>query len=345
MTTQSEKTEEMDLSAAPTTPGFLTRASVGGALMGLANLVLGISGGTMLLASGVFPQFVQAVADITRLRFSRQAIFLLATIGISAALVIGFLAGPVSYLVVSHTWIMYSLFIGLTLGGVPLIWKMAVSKTPAFWIGAAIGLIGMIVLVQIQGGTTDTDGSTGFFYLLIAGILAASAMVLPGISGSYLLLLLGVYVTILQGVEEIMIGVRTFNIEMTLEPAFGIALPVGIGVLLGIAGVSNLAKFLLARFPQPSLGLLLGLLLGAVAGLWPFQHGIEPDVNTVLKGQTIIEEKGEFFYEATGNPVDPRDYERETFTPATSQVAGAIAIAGLGFLLTVGIARVGGQEE
>lgn len=342
---QSEETEEGNLPANTEIPALLARAGIGGGLMGLANLVPGISGGTMLLASGIFPQFVQAVADLTRLRFSRQAILLLAGIAISAGFAIGLLAGPVSYLVVTETWIMYSLFIGLTLGGVPLIWKMAESKTKSFTIAAILGVAAMIAISQIQTIDTATGETTNFFYLLIAGILGASAMVLPGISGSYLLLLLGVYVLILQAIEQIVIGIRTFNLEMIWEPAFGIALPVAIGYALGIAGVSNLAKVLLARFPQPSLGLLLGLLLGAVVGLWPFQQSIEPEVGTTLKGQTVVEENGELIYEITGKRVDPRDYRQEAFTPTAAHVAGSIAFTGLGFFLTAAITRIGNRKE
>ena len=313
--------------------------------MGIANLVPGISGGTMLLATGVFPQFVQAVADLTRLHFRRNAIILLGTIVVAAIAVIGPFAGLISRLVIDHTWVMYSLFIGLTLGGVPLIWHMTVGKTASFWLGAAGGLFFMLAMafLQIQGAGTG-GANDGFFLLFLAGIAAASAMVLPGISGGYLLLLLGVYVTILEGIEQLVTAARTLDFTLGFPPAWQIALPVGLGVVAGIAGVSNLVKYVLNRFPSPTLGLLLGLLLGAVAGLWPFQHGVEPEVGAMLKGQTIIEEEGLLVYDQTGAAVEPKDYPREFFQPTAVQAAGSAGLVFLGFAITAAIARLGHRK-
>ncbi len=314
--------------------------------MGMANLVPGISGGTMLLAAGVFPQFVQAVADLTRLRFSRNAIILLGTILVAAVAVIGPFAGLISRLVIDHTWAMYSLFIGLTLGGVPLIWRMAAGKPASFWLGSAVGLLFMIAMavLQIQGAGTG-GANDGFLLLFLAGVAAASAMVLPGISGGYLLLLLGVYVTILEGIEQLVTAARTLDFALGFPPAWQIALPVGLGVVAGIAGVSNLVKYVLHRFPGPTLGLLLGLLLGAVAGLWPFQHGMEPEVGAMLKGQTIIEAEGLLVYDQTGAPVEPKDYPREFFRPTPSQAAGSAGLVVIGFAITATVARLGREKR
>lgn len=338
-------------STAPTTSPLpvstlVARAGLGGALMGMANLVPGISGGTMLLAAGIFPQFVQAVADLTRLRFNRQSILLLGTIILAAAVTIGPLAGIISQLVINHTWIMYSLFIGLTLGGVPLIWQMAGTKRSTFWMGAAAGLLAMvaIVVLQARGTGASENGSDGFLVLFFAGVLGASAMVLPGVSGGYLLLLLGVYVTILKGIEEFFTAARTLDFALAFAPAWQILLPVGLGVLIGVAGVSNLVKFVLERFPKPTLGLLLGLLLGAVVGLWPFQHGVEPEVDAILKGQVLAEVDGQLVYSATEEPVEPADFPHEFFTPAPAQVAGAFVLVFFGFGITAVVARFGRDQ-
>ncbi len=313
--------------------------------MGMANLVPGISGGTMLLATGVFPQFVQAVADITRLRFDRYALLLIGTITGAAVLAIGPFAGLISRLVIDHTWAMYSLFIGLTLGGVPLIWRMAANKSAAFWSGCACGLLVMLGLALMQALGADARGANdGFLILFLAGVAAASAMVLPGISGGYLLLLLGVYVTILEGIEQLFNAARTLDIAQALPPALQIALPLGLGILAGIAGVSNLVKYVLTRFPGPTLGLLLGLLLGAVAGLWPFQQGVEPEVGMTLKGQTVIEADGQLVYDQTRRPVEPGDYPREFFPPSPAQAGGSLALIAIGFTVTAAISRIGRER-
>jgi putative membrane protein len=101
------------------------RGAIGGTLMGLANLVPGISGATMLLVAGVYPGFIGAIAEVTTFRFFARSLVLLAAIVGTAALAILLLAGSVKGLVEDHRWMMYSLFIGLTLGGVPIVWRMA----------------------------------------------------------------------------------------------------------------------------------------------------------------------------------------------------------------------------
>ncbi|MCP4038114.1 MAG: DUF368 domain-containing protein, partial [bacterium] len=110
---------------------LVVRSAVGGVLMGLANLVPGISGGTMLLAAGVYPNFISAIAELTTLKFNKRSIILLGTIALAAALAILLLAGAMRSLVIEQRWIMYSIFIGLTLGGLPLVWRLAAPATPA----------------------------------------------------------------------------------------------------------------------------------------------------------------------------------------------------------------------
>ena len=129
---------------------LLIRSAIGGTLMGLANLVPGISGGTMLLAAGVYPGFISAIAEITTLRFRPRSIATLGAVVASAALAILLLAGTVKALVEDHRWVMYSLFIGLTLGGLPLVWRLARPATT----GVALALLS---LIYKRFGTLDED--------------------------------------------------------------------------------------------------------------------------------------------------------------------------------------------
>ena len=241
------------------------RASAGGVLMGLANLVPGISGGTMLVATGVYTRFIAAVAEITTFRFRTRSLLLLGFVGGAALVTILLLAGSVKGLVADHRWIMYSLFIGLTLGGVPLVWRMARPGSPALLAGALAGLVAMGLMTF---GPVHGDGGSGWLLLFVAGVAGSSAMILPGVSGAYLLLLLGQYQPILGAIDQVKQG--------QFDDALGILLPVGAGVVAGIAGVSNLLGWALRRYEQATLGVLLGLLLGSVLGLWPFQHAVEP---------------------------------------------------------------------
>ena len=321
--------------AGPSTGALVSRGVVGGTLMGLANLVPGISGGTMLLAAGVYPRFIKAIAEITTLRFRWPSMVVLGAVGLSAALAIGLLAGPVKDLVVHHRWIMYSLFIGLTLGGVPVVWRMAKPGSRGLWIGAALGFIAMAALALAQSSGAGESGgeSSSFLMLLLAGLAGASAMILPGVSGGYLLLVLGQYVAILGGIEALVHALKARDLAAAWEPALGVVLPVGIGVVVGVVAVSNLLKVLLARHEKPTLGVLLGLLFGAVVGLWPFQHGVKPALGATFKGQQMTAELLE--------KLPAHKYPTEFFSPSVADVAGALGLIALGFAITMAVDRLG----
>jgi putative membrane protein len=247
---------------------LIGRAAIGGTLMGLANLVPGVSGGTMLLAAGVYPAFVEAIAELTTFRFRQRSLLLLAAVAGAAGLAILALAGATRSLVIDHRWVMYSLFIGLTLGGVPLVWRLARPATPALWVGTAAGFSGMLwMALAPDAGPGGGEASTGL--LLLSGTAGAGAMILPGLSGGYLLLLLGQYLPILGAVDKLK--------QVLLS----------VGVVVGIVVISNLVRFALERFPKATLGVLLGLLLGAVVGLWPFQHGVPPKPGDVIRGRAV----------------------------------------------------------
>ncbi|MFA9470607.1 MAG: undecaprenyl phosphate translocase family protein, partial [Deltaproteobacteria bacterium] len=140
-------------------PKWGLRCLLGGALMGLANLVPGISGGTMLLAAGIYPRFIQALADLSGLRLRKDSFIVLGLVGVAAAVAILLGAGPVKDAVVEHRWAMYSLFIGLTLGGVPVLWQMARPATSTFWVGMGAGLIVMAGLAWLQIDGASSGGS------------------------------------------------------------------------------------------------------------------------------------------------------------------------------------------
>jgi putative membrane protein len=321
------------------------RGAFGGVLMGLANLVPGISGGTMLLASGVYPQFISGVAEVTTFRFRVRTLLILACIiGAAMVAVVG-LAGPVRDLVVHHRWIMYSLFIGLTLGGVPLLWRMIGRPTPGVYIGAAAGLGGMIALAAAQmlgGGSADRSG---FGFMFLAGAAGAAAMILPGISGGYLLLVLGVYVPLLGAIADFKNAlpvVGEYDAKTAFEIGGTVVLPVGLGVVVGVAMISNLLKWLLLRFEKTTLGVLLGLLLGAVVGIWPFQSGVEPQVGDVLKNQTVAKaENGSLIVAETGRDIGPEDWPTAFFRPSGGQVAGSVGLIIAGFAASWLVTRIG----
>lgn len=317
-----------ELAKEPNAVALAARSVLGGVLMGLANLVPGISGGTMLLASGVYPAFIGAITEITTFRFRPRSLLVLVSVGGAAGLAILLLAGVVKGLVVDHRWIMYSLFIGLTLGGLPVVWRMVGKPGRSVWAGAVAGAIGMAVLawLQISQAGGGAVGGSGPLALALAGIAGASAMILPGVSGGYLLLVLGQYLPILAAIDRFKDALGAARWAEALEVGLHVGLPVGLGVVAGVVGVSQLLKLLLKRYRDATLGVLLGLLVGAVAGLWPFQRDAEPAVTSQVVAAAAIEQPVEFF------------------RPTAGQGALAVVFVLLGLAITTAVARIGGEE-
>jgi len=318
-------------------PKWGLRCLLGGGLMGLANLVPGISGGTMLLAAGIYPRFIQALADLSGLRLRKSSFVLLSLVGVAAVGAILLGAGPVKDAVVEHRWAMYSLFIGLTLGGVPVLWPMARPATNPFWTGMVAGLLVMVGLAWLQMyGASSGASREGVVMMFVAGVAGASAMILPGVSGGYLLLVLGVYVPVLSAIDSLKEALKASDLASASEPVLSVVLPVGVGVAIGVLVVSNLIKVVLERYEQPTLGVLMGLLVGAVFGLWPFQEGVAPKVGEMFKGQALTAERLA--------DLGPDKYPTEFFAPTFTDVMMALGLVGVGYMITTLVARLGGAK-
>ncbi|MCI0621088.1 MAG: DUF368 domain-containing protein [Acidobacteria bacterium] len=315
----------------------LIRCALGGLLMGLANLVPGISGGTMLLAAGVYPQFIDGIAEITRLRFQTRTILALGAILGSGALAIVAFAGLVRGLVVDHRWVMYSLFIGLTLGGVPVVWKLLRRVTASAAAACGVGIAVMAAMAVVQPGEASESGSGLGAYLIMffAGVAGTSAMILPGVSGGYLLLVLGQYLVILGAIDQAKVALlQEGGPEWSvLLASLHVFIPLGLGVLLGAVAVSNLMRYFLAWYEKATLGFLMGLLLGAVLGLWPFQRAVPPQPGEVIRGRVMTTE--------TIADLDPKYYPMESYAPGSGQIASAAGLVLLGWLATQGVALAG----
>ena len=249
-------------------PVAVPRAFLGGVLMGLANLVPGISGGTMILAIGLYDRFIGAVADITRLRFRRETILFLGTMAVGLALAVLVFSGVAVRLVAEQRWVMYALFLGMTLGGAPELWKECRPMRLPSLLAILAGICAM-AWFALQSGNTALEPTTATF--LLVGAIGASSMILPGISGSYVLLILGMYDTVIGAVS-------VSELRESPGDSLAIIVPVGVGAVLGIALLSNVLKAVLRTFSGPAHGVLLGLLLGSVIGLYPFQEAVHPEL-------------------------------------------------------------------
>ena len=299
--------------------------------MGLANLVPGISGGTMLLAAGVYRSLIDAVGQLCRLNITKRSLAPVVCIAIPAAVTIFSLAGAVTDLVQNHRPLAYATFIGLTLGGVPLLLRQLPKWTAGAKRGVLFGVMAMagLALLESVGGFASTSG---WVMAALAGTLGGASMILPGLSGGFVLLLLGQYVVILSAIDGFKDGIKIGSLDALMSPLQTL-LPFGVGFAIGIGLTAVIMRTLLQKHESATTGVLLGLLLGAVLGLWPFRVGVQPEIGDVIRGQTLttVEQRDE---------VKPKYWRTEVFTPDLQEVMLAAMAAAIGFGTSLAVGRL-----
>lgn len=306
---------------------------IGGLLMGVANIVPGISGGAMLLLVGVYAAFIASLADLTSFRWrSTRPWLTVGFVGMGALTSIALLAGPVKYLIVTYRWEVFSVLIGMRLGVIPTVWRMARPPTPALWAGVAGGVVftGLAALVQYNPQWLGAAGTSAPM-LFLGGLIAASATILPGLDGSYLLIVLGQYVPILGAISRFKEAVLAGDVSAALTP-MGMLVPFGLGAAIGIGGVSLVLRWLLEHRPKPTLGVLLGVLCGAFIGLYPFARYVPPQLGDTIKGVAVTEQ--------TLPTIEKDDWPLEFFVPTAAQAGWAVLLLVAGFVLAILLARM-----
>ena len=267
----------------------VVRTLVAGGLMGTANLVPGVSGGTMVLVCGLYAHFVDATADITRLTFTRPALKFLAILFAAKVAAMGALGAPVAEAVVAYREWAYSLFVGMTMAGTPVLWsilqKRKVDTPPGDrwvpWVLMPLGAAAVASLALIPHDKSVTDAreyrpESDVVLDAAAGAAAYSAMVLPGVSGGTVKLALGRYEPTVWSIGQAGRWAWPGSASAPVSVWGPILLPYVLGAVAGLVIVSNLLKWLLRRYERAMAGLLLGVLWGSVVPIWPFTRASGP---------------------------------------------------------------------
>ncbi len=243
------------------------RLAITGVFMGLANLVPGVSGGTMVLVLGLYDEFIGAFSDLTRLKITRRSIIVVTMLFAISGVTIFTLAEGIQFMMETFLPGMLALFIGMTLGGVPHLYKemRPLKKRHIIW-----GIGGLVIMALIAFVFKPDQAAGSWFMFLIGGFIGSSAMILPGISGSYMLLILGLYLPIIRGITLFKDALKARDIDALFQVGTDVILPVGLGLVIGLVLLSNLLRYFLKHHHASSLGFLTGLLLGSVLGLYPF---------------------------------------------------------------------------
>ena len=233
-----------------------------GCAIGIANIIPGVSGGTLAVSMGIYDKIINSVTGLFR-HFKKSVVTLL-PYGIGMVLGLLGLSFIIEFLFARYPLPTILLFIGLIFGGVPALWTRIKGKKIGIP-GILLFLIFFVLLtlLPVIAGEERTDLTLTvdvltLIKLFFVGIIASATMVIPGVSGSMILMSLGYYAPILSSITNFVRAVLDFNISAALAEC-ALLVPFGIGVLVGIFAIAKLIEFLLARFETYTYCAVLGL--------------------------------------------------------------------------------------
>ena len=285
-----------------------------GFAMGVANVIPGVSGGTIALLTGIFERLINALKsfDVEAVRllfkfkfreFAQHVDFgFLLSVFVGVGVSIISVAKLLEFLFQSYPVYVWSFFFGLILVSVwfvgKSIGKIDVAAVVSFVVGAAVAF-GLSVM-------NPATENTAFWYLIICGAVAVCSMILPGLSGSFVLILMGNY-------QLIMIyAVSHFDMK--------IIVPVAIGVVVGLLAFSHFLSWLLSRYARQTMAVLTGFIFGSLGTIWPWKNPVYlmQDGAEVLKnGKPIIQSYQMYF---------PQEFSAEVAIAIVLMAAGMAAL-------------------
>lgn len=228
-----------------------------GMIVGGTMLVPGVSGGSMAMILGIYDKLITSVSSFMKNKKKNFLFILLFSAG--GGLGMFLFANPLLSLIERYPMPMIYFFIGAVAGGVPLIYSQAKLKSFSFKVPLyiAVGILAVFLIDMIPTGTFQSEvnaGIKGFILLAAAGFIAAVALVLPGISVSYLLLIMGLYDETMRAISDLYMP---------------FLIPLGVGLLLGILLTTKCLEKAMTKHPQSTYLIILGFVLGSMAEVFP----------------------------------------------------------------------------
>ncbi|MEL4454410.1 DUF368 domain-containing protein [Lutimonas vermicola] len=291
-----------------------------GVAMGAADVVPGVSGGTIAFISGIYEELIDSISKVNlkTLKLWKQEGFLsmwrelnanfLVSLLIGIGLSIVTLAKLIRHLLENHPILIWSFFFGLVLASI-----IYVAKQITRWnLGGIILLLTGTFVAYFITTLSPQTADASYPYVFMSGALAICAMILPGISGSFILLLLGMYKPVLDAIHF-----RDFGLLATLM----------LGAIVGLLSFSRLLKWLFDHYENLTLALLTGFIVGSLNKIWPWKEVLVSEmINGKLK---VLDEKS----------VLPFSYEGD------HQLGLALLLAASGFLFILFLERMAKKKK
>lgn len=267
-----------------------------GLVMGAADIVPGVSGGTIALIAGIYEELVETIDKLDFKFFTKwrkhgfkiawreyNLSFLLALgIGIGSSILL--LAKIIESVIHSHPILVWSFFFGLVLASVVFIAKQLKNWSPSVIIGIVLASIFAFGLSSLNP-LAETNST---WFLFIAGFIAIIAMILPGISGAFILVLLGAYQPVISLLNQLNQSIAQGNTSLLLESLGKIGAFL-VGAAIGLKAFSKVLTWMFEHHKNITLAVLTGFMIGALNKIWPWKEVIETRLNSKQELVPFIE--------------------------------------------------------
>lgn len=237
-----------------------------GMVIGIANIIPGVSGGTMMVAMGIYDKLIHCITHLFS-EFKKSVLFVL-PIGVGMVVAIAASSFALSAMFETIPIQTNLLFVGLILGGLPAILKKV--KGSSIRIGhAAAGLIffalvvGLAFIGESEGQAADLSFSlVNVLKLFGVGVVASATMVIPGVSGSMILMLMGFYQPILDAIKNFFKALAALDMNGILT-GLEVLVPFGVGVVAGVFAIAKLVEIIFEKFPLYAYWAIIGLIVAS----------------------------------------------------------------------------------
>ncbi len=254
-----------------------------GVVIGVANIIPGVSGGTMMVSMGIYDTLIHCITHL--FKEFKKSILTLLPYAIGMLIGILALASAINWGLENHPLPTNTLFIGLILGGLgPLVKKIDRKKINAASVIAFVALFALIIWMGFQNKDSIQNADTidmnlgQMLVMVVMGVIASGTMIIPGVSGSLVLMLLGYYKAVTGALKTVASGLVHFDFAALGQPLM-MLLPFVLGIVLGIFGVAKAIEWLTAKYPTATYCGVLGLVVASPISLL---------IQTNMAGVTLV---------------------------------------------------------
>lgn len=256
-----------------------------GMAMGAADTVPGVSGGTIAFISGIYEELITTIGNVDYALVTewKNKGFAAFWEKLNGSFIVALLTGVLisvftfmrlaSYLLEHHPILIWSFFFGLVIASIWFVAKQITQWKIANFIGLILGAILAFYITTLPVGASNDS----YMYLFMSGAIAVCAMILPGISGAFILVLLGAYETITKAVHD-------FDLKKVAV--------VGLGAITGLLLFSKVLKWLFQHYKNLTLAILTGFIAGSLNKIWPWKHVLETkmlgDKEKVINEESVL---------------------------------------------------------